>query len=180
MGPAAPSTDVLAAAADDGLEGVGCDVPVGCDGADVVGAADVEVLGGLLFVEEAVIATAHGLFSAENREGTPFAVTGYLRYKCSPVGVERAYDMVAHFGNYRAYFIFQRGDFVGESVLKVNCDRHGFADLESSLLFQQFLDSSLRALLLFAAEAFEDVDRGLGAPSDFRYFLRIAMSSSSR
>ncbi len=29
------------------------------------------------------------LLGAENREGIPFAVTGYLRYKRNPVGVER-------------------------------------------------------------------------------------------
>jgi hypothetical protein len=41
----------LAAAADDGLEGVGRDLPVGRDGADLGGAANVKVLGDLLFVE---------------------------------------------------------------------------------------------------------------------------------
>ena len=39
---------------------LGCDVPVGRDDADIVrDAADMEVLGDLLFVEEAVVATAH-------------------------------------------------------------------------------------------------------------------------
>ena len=73
---------------------------------------------------------AERLLLAENREGIPFAVAGYLGYKCSPVGVEWAHDMVARFRNYRTLFIFQRGDFVGGSVFEVNCDRHGFADLE--------------------------------------------------
>ncbi len=153
----------------------------GCDGADVVGAGDVEVLDGLLFVEEAVIATPHGLFGAENREGTPFAVAGYLRYKCSPVGVERAYDMVAHFGNYRAYFIFQRGDIVGGSVFKVNCDRHGFTDLESSLLLQQLLypfDSSLRALLP-SGMTFDSLNRPVDSSSLYLFRLPRGVSTTT-
>jgi hypothetical protein len=52
----------------------------------------------------------------------------------NPVGVERAHNIVAQFRNYRAHFIFQRGDFVGGSVFEVNCDRHGFVDLSSNLL----------------------------------------------
>jgi hypothetical protein len=94
----------------------------------------MEIVGYLLLIEEAVVATTHWLLLAENREGIPFAVAGYLRYKCNPVGVERAHNIVAQFRNYRAHFIFQRGDFVGGSVFEVNCDRHGFVDLSSNLL----------------------------------------------
>jgi hypothetical protein len=68
---------------------------------------------------------AERLLLAENREGIPFAVAVYLRYKCNPVGVEWAHNIVAQFRNYRAHFIFQRRDFVGRSVFEVNCDRHG-------------------------------------------------------
>ena len=87
-----------------------------------------------------MVASAHGLLGAKNREGAFFAVAGYLRYECSSVGVEWAYDMVARFRNDRACLIFQRGDFVGGSVFEVNCDRHGFVDLEFSLFLQHFLD----------------------------------------
>jgi hypothetical protein len=67
----------LAAAADNRLGVTRRGVVVWCDDADVVrGAAHMEVLGDLLFVEEAVIATAHGLLGAENREGISFAVAG--------------------------------------------------------------------------------------------------------
>jgi len=48
------------AAPDDGLESVGRDVVVPRDRADVSCATDVEVLGNLLFVEEAVVASADG------------------------------------------------------------------------------------------------------------------------
>ena len=68
------------------------------------------------------VAIAHGLLGAENRKGLPFAVASYLRYKCSPVWVKWAHDMVARFGNYCAYLIFQRGDLVGGSVFEMNCD----------------------------------------------------------
>lgn len=52
------------AAADDWLESVGRNVPVRPNWANVGGAAHVEVLGDLLFVEEAVVATAYsGIFS---------------------------------------------------------------------------------------------------------------------
>src|SRR5436305_175039 len=60
-------------------------------------------------VKEAVVATVHRLFGAENREGTSFAVARHLRYKCSPVCVERAHHMVTRFRNYRARFIFHQG-----------------------------------------------------------------------
>src|SRR5258705_8888907 len=76
---------------------------------------------------------AERLLLAENREGISFAVAGYLRYKCDPVGIERAHNIVAQFRNYRAHFIFQRGGFFGGSVFEVNCDRHGFAYLEVKL-----------------------------------------------
>jgi hypothetical protein len=100
-------------------------VVVGRDDADVIrDAADVKVLGGLLLVEEDVVTSAHGLFGAKNREGISFAVAGYLGYKCGSVGVERAHDIVAHFRNDRALFIFLRRDFVGGSVFEMNCDRH--------------------------------------------------------
>jgi hypothetical protein len=48
----------LTAAPDDGLESVGRDVEVRRDRADVYCATDVEALGNLLFVEEAVVASA--------------------------------------------------------------------------------------------------------------------------
>ena len=97
-------------------------IVVGRDYADVVrSAANVEVLSDLLFVKE-IVAAAHRLLGAENREGLPFAVAGYLRYKCSPVWVKWAHDMVARFRNYCAYLIFQRGDLVGGSVFEMNCD----------------------------------------------------------
>jgi hypothetical protein len=81
------------ASADDGLGVTGSDVPVGRDDADVIReAAHMEVLGGLLLIEEAVVATAHRLFGAENREGTSFAVARHLTHHCSPVAVERAHD----------------------------------------------------------------------------------------
>jgi hypothetical protein len=66
----------------------------------------MKVLGDPLFIEEAVVANAHRLLGAENREGTSFAVARHLTYHCSPIGVERAHDMVARFRNYRAHFIF--------------------------------------------------------------------------
>jgi hypothetical protein len=57
----------VVASADDRLGVSGSDVPVGRDDADVVcGAAHMEVLRDLLFIEEGVVATAHGLFDAEN------------------------------------------------------------------------------------------------------------------
>jgi hypothetical protein len=62
------------------------------------------------------------LLGAENRKRLPFAVAGYLRYKCSPVGIEWAHNMVAQFWDYRADFIFQRRYFIGGSVFEVNCD----------------------------------------------------------
>jgi hypothetical protein len=68
------------------------------------------------------VAIAHGLLGAENRKGLPFAVASYLRYKCSPVGIERAHNMVTQFRNYGAGLIFQRRDFFGGSILEVNCD----------------------------------------------------------
>jgi hypothetical protein len=50
------------ATSDDRLGVSGSDVPVGRDDADVVrGAAHMEVLGDLLFVEETVVAAAHRL-----------------------------------------------------------------------------------------------------------------------
>jgi len=72
-----------------------------------------------------VLLRGDGLLGAENRKRSPFAVAGYLRYKCSPVGIERAHNMVAQFWNYRADFILQRRDFIGGSVLEVNCNWHG-------------------------------------------------------
>jgi hypothetical protein len=68
------------------------------------------------------VATTLGLLGTENRKWLPFAVAGYLRYKCSPVGIERAHNMVAQLWDYRATFIFQRRDFIGGSILEVNCD----------------------------------------------------------
>jgi hypothetical protein len=79
--------------------------------------------------------------------------------------------MVARFRNYRALFIFQRGDFVRGSVFEVNCDRHGFVDLEFSLFLQQLLDSLYGLLpthVLLDSQAFERLDRGFGARSVFR------------
>jgi hypothetical protein len=58
---------VSRAAADDGLRVTGRDVVVRRDDADIVrGTSHMEVLGDLLFVEEAVVASAHRLFVAEN------------------------------------------------------------------------------------------------------------------
>jgi hypothetical protein len=68
------------------------------------------------------VATAHELLGAENRKRLPFAVAGYLRYKCGSVGIERTHNVVAHFRNYRANFIFKRRDFIGGSILEVDCD----------------------------------------------------------
>jgi hypothetical protein len=65
---------------------------------------------------------ADGLLGAEDRKGLPFAVASYLRDKCSSVGIERAHNMVAQFRNYRAHFIFQGCDFIGRSILEMNCD----------------------------------------------------------
>ena len=69
-----------------------------------------------------VLLRGDGLLGTENRKRLPFAVAGYLRYKCRSVGIERAYDMIAQPRNYLADFIFQRRDFIGGSILKVNCD----------------------------------------------------------
>jgi hypothetical protein len=56
----------------------------------------MEIVGYLLLIEEAVVATTHWLLLAENREGIPFAVAGYLRYKCNPVRrVQRDHKIVA-------------------------------------------------------------------------------------
>ena len=63
-----------------------------------------------------------GLLGAENRKRLPFSVPGYPRYECSPVGIERTHNMVARFRNYGADLIFQRRDFIGGSILEVNCD----------------------------------------------------------
>jgi hypothetical protein len=52
---------------------------------------------------------------AENREGIPFAVTGYLRYKRNPVGVERAHNIVAQFRNYTNIVYLTRLD-AGDKV----------------------------------------------------------------
>jgi hypothetical protein len=72
--------------------------------------------------EMQVLLRGDGLLGTENRKRLPFAVAGYLRYKCNPVGIERAHNIVAPFRNYRANFIFQRRDFIGGSILEVNCD----------------------------------------------------------
>jgi hypothetical protein len=72
--------------------------------------------------EMQVLLRSDGLLGAENRKGLPFAVAGDPRYECSPVGIERADNIVARFRNYRADLIFQRRDFVSGSVLEVNCD----------------------------------------------------------
>ena len=69
-----------------------------------------------------LVATADGLLGAENRKRLPFSVAGYSRYECSPVGIERAHNMVARSRNYGADLIFQRRDFTGGSILEVNCD----------------------------------------------------------
>jgi hypothetical protein len=61
--------------------------------------------------------------------------------------------MVAGFRNYRALFIFQRGDIVGVSVFEVNCDRHGFAYLESSLLLRSAARVKVLDNLLLIEEA---------------------------
>ena len=74
------------------------------------------------FAGELRVLRSGRLLGTENRKRLPFAVASYLRYKCSPVCIERAHDMVAQFRNYRATLIFQRRDFIGGSILEVNCD----------------------------------------------------------
>ena len=73
--------------------------------------------------------------------------------------------MVARFRNYRPLFIFQRRDFVGRSVFEMNCDGHGFADLEFSLLQQLLVPvhRSLPAFVLVDGQAFERLNRGFWA-----------------
>jgi hypothetical protein len=66
------------------------------------------------------------LLGAENLKRASFAVAAYLIYECSPVRVEWAHDIIALLRKDRAYFIFQRGDFIGGRILEVNCDGHGF------------------------------------------------------
>jgi len=69
-----------------------------------------------------VLLCSDGLLGAENRKRLPFAIAGDLGYKCGSVGIERAHNIVARFGNYRTDLIFQRRDFIGGSILEVNCD----------------------------------------------------------
>ena len=80
-----------------------------------------KIAGAVLFLSCSV-ATAHELLGAENRKRLPFAVAGHLRYKCGSVGIERTHNVVAQFRNYIANFIFKRRDFIGGSILEVDCD----------------------------------------------------------
>jgi hypothetical protein len=116
----------------------------------------------------AVIAFTRLLFGAENRERISLAVAGYFGYECSPVYVEWAHNMVAQFRNYRALFIFQRGDFVCVSVFEVNCDRHGFAYLESSLLLRRCGTREVLDDLLHVEEGCSD-----RTPTSVRSLLRL-------
>jgi hypothetical protein len=52
---------------------------------------------GRSFVSVQLRAATHGLLGTENRKRLPFAVAGYFRYKYSPVGIERAHNMVTQF-----------------------------------------------------------------------------------
>jgi hypothetical protein len=77
---------------------------------------------GHYFVLSCTVAITLGLLGTENRKWLPLPIAGYLRYKCGSVGIERAHNMVAQFWKCRANFIFQRSDFIGGSILEVNCD----------------------------------------------------------